>query len=78
MSQRHSNYYGFVKTGSAFFFALFGAHGLFFVSFWSPLDFEGGSQIYHFLKKQKKEKKWEKEVQETAMKKHDFLIDFWY
>ena len=37
--------------------------------FWRPSDFEGGPQIDHFFLNEKKE------VQETALKKHDLMID---
>jgi hypothetical protein len=58
MSQRHSNYFGFVKTGfetsrpkgaSAIrLFQMFGAFWSILVPFLTPSDFEGGPQIDRF------------------------------
>ena len=43
--------------------------------FLTPSDFEGGPKIDHFLKKKKSTKNEKKELQKTALKKHDLLID---
>jgi hypothetical protein len=60
MSQRHKDYYGFVKTGcekrpqtgasATMFFQHFGAKWSILVPFRIPSDFEGGLNIDHFGK----------------------------
>ena len=81
MSQRHGNYYGFVKTGFKNKQFYYPRNNMLYIEknenvmpFWSPFDFEGGPKIDHFG--QKSEQNVKKEVQETALKKHDSLIDF--
>ena len=81
MSQRHEDYYGFVKTGfkkvkkeQEISEHHFGATWSILVPFLTPSDFEGGSKINYFWKQSKKNEK--NEVQETALKKHDFWLIF--
>ena len=50
----------------------FGATLTIWVPFWIPSDFEGGPQIYYFWKNRKQITK--KDVQETALKKHDLFL----
>ena len=81
MSQRHSNYYGFVKTGSA----KVSVSLMLFSAFWRPLvDLLRHFGAHWILKgvpkstifETKIEKNLNKRVQEAAMKTHDLLIDF--
>jgi hypothetical protein len=70
MSQRHKDYYGFVKAGfetrrpkgasGIIFFQHFGATWSILVPFLTPSDFEGGPKIDHFWKNKKKIKKMRK------------------
>ena len=55
------------------FFGVLGGAWRILVPFLTPSDFEGGPKIDHFFKKSTKNEK--KEVQKTALKKHDLLID---
>ena len=83
MSQRHEDYYGFVKIGfekqkkrgaSAIRFVQhFGATWSIFGASFDPIGFLRGSQNRPFLNKSNTNKK--NEVQETALKKHDLFID---
>ena len=55
-------------------FGVLGGAWTILVPFLTPSDFEGGPKIDSFLNKSKNNEK--KEVQETALEKHDFLIYF--
>ena len=63
------------KTSAIMFFQHFGATWSIGVPFLIPSDFEVGPKIDHFLKQSKTNEK--KEAQETALKKHDLMIEFW-
>ena len=70
MSQRHGDYYGFVKTRfkTKQFYVDKMENS---VPFWRPLDFEGGPKSTIFEKTNEK-----MEVQETALKTHDLFYRF--
>ena len=78
----HTDYYVFVKTGfetrehpAYYFFSILAPLGRFLIPFWIPSDFEGIPQIDHSLQNDL-ETNEKKEVQETALKTHELLIDF--
>jgi hypothetical protein len=52
-----------------------GAHWSICCAILEPIGFWRGSQIDYFWNNSKTNEK--KEVQETALKKHDFFVDFW-
>ena len=77
MSQRHEDYYGFVKTGFEKYrqvgiarpdiFELLAPFSRFWLPYWRPSDLEWGSKNRPFWKQIKKNEK--KEVQEAALTK---------
>ena len=86
MSQRHCNYYGFVKTRvipgplqheeGRYLFSHFWRILMMFAAMLAPIGFWRGSPNRLLLKKLAKTKK--KEIQETYGRNIEFLIDFWF
>ena len=56
------------------FFRLLAPIGRFVAPLWSPLDFEGGPQIDHFIKKKTKIRKMRSK--KLLNEKLDLLVDF--